>query len=369
MPKSVFAGRQRVKHDDDEGESEDDEDEDDEDEMMDLGEEEGMDASFLASMDESALKRSIKEQKRLHDIVKAKEPIPKAERKKSGVPVTAGSDSEDYDIDSVDDLELDSGDDSDIMLASSDMASEDGSDDEGFDSEEYREAYDEELDLSEADDGEVHEKRKRKRGEEEADYEQQGGRERWVKKENDDEADEVEVGRLPIKLPTGEIQMVAGTTKLPAIKKKKVVESDTEDDSEEEEEDLDESAQAARMASQKGKFGKMGIAEIVGREGWKNAQKLEAAKEQIAALGAEILAGGELIDNVSKLVSTHHAELIKQGPLLTRMSTFSLASVKGADEIQQTLIVPASIRGLALLSQLAIYKDLIPGGCRFRMTR
>lgn len=47
------------------------------------------------------------------------------------------------------------------------------------------------------------------------------------------------------------------------------------------------------------------------------------------------------------------------------MSTFSLASVKGADETQKTLIVPASIRGLALLSQLAIYKDLIPGQSHF----
>jgi nucleolar complex protein 3 len=53
------------------------------------------------------------------------------------------------------------------------------------------------------------------------------------------------------------------------------------------------------MASQKGKFGRMGIAEIVARRDWKNPDKLEAAKEQIANIGAEILAGGELIDNVS----------------------------------------------------------------------
>lgn len=43
------------------------------------------------------------------------------------------------------------------------------------------------------------------------------------------------------------------------------------------------------------------------------------------------------------------------------MSTFSLATVKGVDENQETLKVPASIRGLALLSQLAVYKDIIPG--------
>ena len=267
--------------------------------MMDLGEEEGMDASFLASMDESALKRSTKEQKRLHDIVRAKEPIPKAERKKSGVSVPAGSDSEDYDLDSIDDLEMGDSDDEN-MDEDSELDSEAGmkESDAEFDSEDLNDHYDEEGDLSEADDGEVHEKRKRKRGEQEADYEN-AGRTRWVKKEGEDSADEVEVGRLPIKLPTGEVKMVAGTTKLPVIKKKKVVESDSGSDfDDEEEEEVDEGVQAARMASQRGKFGRMGVAEIVGHEGWKNAQKLEVAKEQIAGIGAEILAGGELIDNV-----------------------------------------------------------------------
>jgi nucleolar complex protein 3 len=51
----------------------------------------------------------------------------------------------------------------------------------------------------------------------------------------------------------------------------------------------------------------------------------------------------------------------KQGPLLTRMSTFALASVKSVGEVEEMLPVPTSIRGLALLSQLAVYKDIIPG--------
>lgn len=317
----MFAGRGR-KATDGEDDSGDDleEDDDEDDEMMDLGEEDGLDASFLTRMDEGALKRSIKEQKRLHEIVKAKEPIPKAERKKSGVSIPEGSDSEDYDIDSLDDLDMsdddeegdlsgsdidlgsvggedDEDEDEDEELGESDFASSGDGDDDDDDSD-INDVYDEELDLSEADDGEVHEKRKRKRAEGEADYEH-SGRTRWVKKEGEDEADEVEVSRLPIKLPTGEVQMVAGTTKLPAMKKKKPVEEADVKQEESEEEDVDEGVQAARMASQKGKFGRMGIAEIVGQPGWKNAQKLEAAKEQIAGIGAEILAGGELIDNVS----------------------------------------------------------------------
>ena len=43
------------------------------------------------------------------------------------------------------------------------------------------------------------------------------------------------------------------------------------------------------------------------------------------------------------------------------MSTFSLEKVKSGDEYDTILPVPNSIRGLAFLSQLAVYKDLIPG--------
>jgi len=244
------------------------------------------------------MNRSNKEQQRIHAVLKAEEPLPKAQKKKA-IPITAGSDSEDYDIDSLDDLSMDG---SDIDLGSGDEDDEDldeefdSDSDDDEDDEELMEAYDAEQDLDEDDDGTEHEKRKRKRAEGEADYET-SGRQRWVKSAKA-EPEEVEVGRLPIKLPTGEVQMVAGTTKLPAIKKKKVEESESEEEVEEEEE-LDEATQAARMASQRGKFGRMGIAEIVGMAGWKNAQKLEVAKEQIAGIGAEILAGGELIDNVS----------------------------------------------------------------------
>ena len=56
VPQSVFAGRR--KRDSDEEEEEDEEEDDD---MMDLGEEdEGIDASFLARMNESDLKRYFK---------------------------------------------------------------------------------------------------------------------------------------------------------------------------------------------------------------------------------------------------------------------------------------------------------------------
>lgn len=50
-----------------------------------------------------------------------------------------------------------------------------------------------------------------------------------------------------------------------------------------------------------------------------------------------------------------------QGPVLTRLSTFALPTVPSIEDGQPPLPVPNSIRGLAFLSQLAVYKDLIPG--------
>lgn len=173
---------------------------------------------------------------------------------------------------------------------------------------------DDEAELSEEDDSEDErapqarrKKGKSKQQNEEAEYEM-AGRSRWAAKsktkDGADEDDRVEVGRLPIKLPSGEVQFVAGSTKIALAKKKQAPAttppSDDDDEIEEsEDEGSDDGRQAAKMANQKGKFGRMGVAEIISKPGWKNAQKLEAAKEQIAIIGAEILAGGELIDNVS----------------------------------------------------------------------
>lgn len=49
-----------------------------------------------------------------------------------------------------------------------------------------------------------------------------------------------------------------------------------------------------------------------------------------------------------------------QGPLLTRLSAFALPTVP-SPEAQIPVPVPHSIRGVALLSALAVYKDLAPG--------
>lgn len=177
---------------------------------------------------------------------------------------------------------------------------DDDEDSELDDQSDLNDAFDEMSEDSEEEQDE-HPLRKKKTKDSEADYET-SGRARWTAPPPKPEDDSVEVGRLPIKLPTGEVQTVAGSTRIalpPSKKKKVVVESETEEELDEsEDEGSDDGAQAEIMASKKGKFGRMGVAEIVGMKGVKNLEKLDLAKEQIAQIGAEILAGGELIDIV-----------------------------------------------------------------------
>lgn len=179
---------------------------------------------------------------------------------------------------------------------------DDAEDSDLDDQSDLNDAFDDLSDISEDEEDDEHPLRKKKRKDSEADYET-SGRSRWTAAPLKPEEDSVEVGRLPIKLPTGEVQTVEGSTRIalpPSKKKKVVVESETEEELEEEDEDSDDGADAKRMASNKGRFGRMGVAEIVGMKGAKNAEKLGLAKEQIAQIGAEILAGGELIDIVSR---------------------------------------------------------------------
>jgi len=259
---------------------------------------------------------TMKETNRLHELSKSREPLPKQERKKSrlGTPESMsdydmGFDSDDEfpsdlasDDEAGDNVAEGSGtstlDDDEADLGSSDFASDDD------DQSALNDAFDEDDEDSSEEEEEELPQRKKKRKEEEADYEKTA-RARWAKSPPKEE-DSVEVGRLPIKLPSGEVQTVAGSTRiaLPPSKKKPVVESDSEDELDEEEEDIgsDDGADAARLSGKKGRFGRLGVAEIVGMKGVKNAERLAIAKEQIAQVGAEILAGGELIDIVSFLL-------------------------------------------------------------------
>ncbi|CAK9783293.1 nucleolar complex-associated protein 3 [Cutaneotrichosporon oleaginosum] len=317
------------------------------DELSDLGEDEELEidaAAAFSKLDPTMLSRTRKETKRIHALEKERDEMPVA-RKKRAPSVSSISDISDYDFDS--EVELSDEDRSDVDFGSeggSDLGEEDDSD--VSDQDGLNDEYDGLSDLSSDEEEEDVPRRKRRAKSEEAEYETTG-RARWAKKE-EEEADSVEVGRLPIKLPTGEVQLVEGTTRvaLPPSKKPKKPEpeSETEEEDESESEGSDDGRDAARMAAQPGRFGRLNIGDIVSAP-WKNAQRLEAAKEQLAALGAEAMGGGELVDIA---------------PTLTRLSTFALPSVAATDG-EGSLPIPNSIRALAFLSQLAVFKDIIPG--------
>ncbi|TXT06003.1 hypothetical protein VHUM_03764 [Vanrija humicola] len=327
----------------------DDEDDSDDDIMdMDLGEDEGLEignaGGFLAGLDAKALARTTKETKRIHANEKSRTSFPTKAKKAPSV--ASASDISDYDFDSEvefsDDEELGAG------YSDDDEDEEDGSGDEDEDDEDDDgDDISDISDLDDEDDGVDHPKRKKRADSEEAEYEM-AGRSRWAEKEEEKEEDDMlEVGRLPIKLPTGEVQLVEGSTKFQKPQPKKPAQKPVVPESESESEDdaSDVDAEAERMAAQPGRFGRMGVAEIVAAKGWKTAQRLAAVKEQMATIGAEVLGGGELID---------------VAPILTRLSTFSLPTVPNPDG-EGTLPVPNSVRALGLLSLLAVYKDLIPG--------
>jgi nucleolar complex protein 3 len=134
-------------------------------------------------------------------------------------------------------------------------------------------------------------------------------------KADDEDQGVQEVAHLPIKLANGEIQMVPGTTKIEIpqeLRTSSPTPSLSDDDmSGTDLDDVDEEDHMEKLAKQKGRFGRMSVLDVVTYEDpnlrnvkgkgvakMRTQQRLAIAKEQIAKTGAEIMAGGELIDNV-----------------------------------------------------------------------
>lgn len=239
--------------------------------------------------------RSKKETERLHELDKTKEPLPKRTKRKAASP--SFSDMSDAELDTDFDSELDSelDDDEDLELDDSDFE------------EKVNQEYEEE---------EKKRVRKKAKVAEVDDLEQSYaalGRKRKDKLEaaGEEDKEHTEVGHLPIKLANGEIEQLPGKTRIaipsgpPDKKKKKVEESDAETEFTESEASEDEEDLVERIANARGRFGRMGISEILTSDlagvQWKERtnRRLAMAKEQIAKIGAEVMSGGELLDMVS----------------------------------------------------------------------
>lgn len=139
-------------------------------------------------------------------------------------------------------------------------------------------------------------KRKRALREREAEYEKKS---RKGQVGSDDEGNVVK--RLPIKLPSGHLQERQGTTTLPARNAPKKGGEDDSDSDKEEEDEWSAPKYQPEGAGLGTRWGRMAVADVVRIKNVK--ERKSVAREQIAGLGAEIVAGGELVDNVSLSVS------------------------------------------------------------------
>ncbi|GLB34987.1 putative nucleolar complex-associated protein 3 [Lyophyllum shimeji] len=138
---------------------------------------------------------------------------------------------------------------------------------------------------------------------------------------------------LPIKLPDGRIQST-GTKLVAAPVTTDDEESEEAPEAKQPERRVDDVATGAR-------FGRPAVIDVVGNTS--RAERVHGAKEQIAGICQEILADPE-----------------NSLGLLRRLHTFSLAQITTPthpDPIPNDSV----IRKLAILSQVAVFKDIIPG--------
>ncbi|CAE6510140.1 unnamed protein product [Rhizoctonia solani] len=146
--------------------------------------------------------------------------------------------------------------------------------------------------------------------------------------------------RLPIKLGDGRIQSTGA----------REVQSDSEEDGKSEEEGnmvvSDTKPPVIEDVATGARFGRPAVRDIVNQKSRK--ARVEAAKDQLASICQEIMAEPE-----------------NSLGLLRRLHTFALPAVPGGIDENGEQLPPTPndprIRTLALLSQLAVFKDIVPG--------
>ncbi|KAH9901302.1 nucleolar complex-associated protein 3 [Cubamyces lactineus] len=275
----------------------------------DLGllEEFGGAVSFLKSLDEKGIARSKKETERLRQLNK---PVRKPVEDDLPSIHSHGEDSDDW---------------------SSGL--EDASADEALSDDEV---------LSEAESStSAAERRRRKRkedsDEEELPFEVQPRKRRPSWEPESDKEKGIE--RLPIKLADGRIQKSGDKVYLDDDEEESGLDSDEESGDEK----AKEAAQRFRVedVSTGARFGRPAVVDVIGQKSRK--ARIQGAKEQIAGLCQEILGDPE-----------------NSLGLLRRLHTFSLPQISTPTHPEPVPNDPV-IRKLTMLSQLAVYKDIIPG--------
>ncbi|KAH8117472.1 nucleolar complex-associated protein 3 [Phellopilus nigrolimitatus] len=256
---------------------------------------------FLRNLDEKGIGRSKKEQERLHQLSK---PQQKASAKDDGLPPIDSHSEDEGSWSSV----IDEDDEDEILLSSSDNEASSSP------------AISRRLRPSrkDSDDEMSYEMLPRKR------------RKSW------DSDEEQGISRLPIKLQNGKIEQTGGKVMLQ-------VRVDEREESSNEEDYLVEDAKvlAVEDVSTGARFGRPAVVDVVSTKSRK--ARIQAAKEQIASICQDIVADPE--NSIG---------------LLRRLHTFCLVEISTPSHPEP---VPNDIfiRRLAFLSQLAVFKDIIPG--------
>ncbi|KAJ6630767.1 nucleolar complex-associated protein-domain-containing protein [Mycena sp. CBHHK59/15] len=148
-------------------------------------------------------------------------------------------------------------------------------------------------------------------------------------------ADQGVIQRLPIKLADGRIQKMGHKLKqLPTSE-------DTDDDSEVDDGSGAPEGPRVEDVSTGARFGRPAVVDVLGNKS--RAARIQGAKDQIASICQDIVADPE-----------------NSLGLLRRLHTFSLAQISTPTH-PDPVANDAIIRKLAMLSQLAVFKDVIPG--------
>ncbi|KAI0695905.1 nucleolar complex-associated protein-domain-containing protein [Cytidiella melzeri] len=276
------------------------------DEDMDVLEEFGDAAAFLSTLDEKGIARSKKETERLHRMHKPTRAVVKDDLPS----VHSGDEDNAEEWSSGLDL-IDSSADEDEL---SDIMSEGGSSSASSRAPRRKKTKHPESDN------------------EEMPYETQPRRSRvaWTPESDDEQA----VKRLPIKLADGRVKQSSSRVFLP--REEQITEDDDEPIS-------PHAVEQSRVedVSTGARFGRPAVRDVVGNKSRK--ARIQAAKEQIADICQEIVADPE-----------------NSSGLLRRLHTFSLHEISTPthpDPLPNDIV----IRKLTFLSQLAVFKDIIPG--------
>lgn len=166
-----------------------------------------------------------------------------------------------------------------------------------------------------------------------------------------DSAAEHTMPRLPIKFPDGRVVGTAGRI-IPQVESG----SESEDNIRPFPEEVE--THVVEDVSTGARFGRPAVADVVGTSS--KQTRIQMAKEQIAGICQDILADPESSVRVCLYCSIVCGSHVEQLGLLRRLHTFSLAQII-SPQTQTLILNDPVIRRLAMISQLAIFKDIIPG--------